>query len=357
MLGLHTTADPNGLPWADYAAQDRIAPMFLRSVLYMARTELFIVISVFLLLSALDRRPRTYLETIREQSRRLLIPFLFWTVFYAGYGLIKADAFGYFDNALKELMDPAEWFGYLTLGSVKYHMHFIPTVFGVVLFFPLYRLAVRYPALGIAVVICLIVKRELDGFIFSTFWGTEILPYLVRTAKVLTYVGYGMAAGAALGIWQKTTPETRRQWFGPIVFFGGLLFLIKLIATWKTVESGQWPFGYTPGYWADFLFPVVLFGGCMALGNLRWPLLISKLAPYAFGIYLCHPIFLDLTEIWLRDSQLSPIAQIGLKSGLTLMATSLLVYLVSRIPLVAWTIGLGALPKLWGSGSIERKTV
>jgi len=95
----------------------------------------------------------------------------------------------------------------------------------------------------------------------------------------------------------------------------------------------------------------------MALGNLRWPLLISRLAPYSFGIYLCHPIFLDLTEIWLKGSQLSPITQIGLKSGITLIATSVLVYLISRMSLLAWTIGLGALPKLWGTGSIERKTV
>lgn len=346
MLALHSTADPQGQPWSDYPAGDRIAPLLLRAVIYTARTELFLVISIFLLLAALERRPRSYGTVLAEQGRRLLVPFLFWTLFFAGYGLIKAEAFGYLDGALAQLSDPVQWLRYLALGGVKYHMHFLPTLFGLVLFYPLFRLAVRYPALGLAVLVCLVVRRELDGFVYATFWGEEILSYLVRFIKIVTYVGYGMVAGAALGIWQRTTPAERAQWFAPIAFLGGLLFLLKLVATWKTIETGQWPFGYLPGYWADFLFPVVLFGGCMVLGHLRWPQVLSRMAPYSFGVYLCHPIFLDLIEIVLRDSTLSPIEQVAIKIAGTLGATAVLVTLISRSRALAWTIGLGPLPRL-----------
>lgn len=358
MLALHSTSDPTGQPWVSYPVEDRYAPLLLRTVLYMARTELFILISCFLLLFALDRRPRSYGQTIREQMRRLLVPFLFWTVFFAFYGLIKAYAFGYLDSALADLSNPWEWVRYLTLGGVKYHMHFLPTLFGLVLFYPLFRLAGKYPALGLSVVAFLMIKQQLDAFVFSHFWGTDILPYLVRGIKIVTYVGYGMMAGAALNIWQRTTAESRREWWPLLLFFGALLFAFKLITTWKTAQSGEWVFTYSPGYWADFLFPAVLFGSCMALSYKRWPAWISKVAPYSFGIYLCHPIFLDLYEIAMQNgTSLSPIAQVSLKIGFALTSTSLLIYLISKTKLLAWTIGLGPLPALPGPFPFNRREI
>lgn len=355
MLALHCTSDPTGQPWVEYPVEDRYAPLLLRTVLYMARTELFIVISCFLLLFAMERRPRSYAETLREQVQRLLIPFCFWTVFFAFYGLIKANAFGYWDAALTELKDPWEWVRYLLLGGVKYHMHFLPTVFGIVLFYPLFRLAVKYPALGLSILVFLVIKHQLDAFVFKTFYGTDALSYLVRAVKIVTYVGYGMLAGAALGIWQRSTAQARKEWFPLILFLGFFLFVFKLITTWKTAQSGAWSFTYTPGFWADFLFPVVLFGGCMALSGKQWPNWISKVAPYSFGLYLCHPIFLDLYEISMQtDTALGPMAQVSLKIGFALISTSLLIYLISKIKLLAWTIGLGPLPTFRGVSILKR---
>ena len=302
MVGLHATSDSQGQPFALYDQADRIAPMILRAVIYTARTELFLIISLFLLLMALEKRPKSYGQVIEVQSRRLLLPFVFWTFFYAGYNLIKADAFGYMNSATQALSDPFEWVGFFLLGSVKYHMHFIPTLFGLILFFPLFKLAVKYPVLGILVFVCLLVKRDMDAFIYKEFWGTDILPYAVRMLKITSYVGYGLMAGAFLGIWRQTDSKIRTQFVPLLCFFGLLLFSIKLIATWKTIETGRWPFDYTAGYWADFLMPVLLFAIAMSLGHKSWPTILSRLAPYSFGIYLCHPIFLDLAEIWLREA-------------------------------------------------------
>ena len=87
---LHATADPTGQPWVAYSQSERVGPMLLRAVVYTARTELFLIIALFLLLLAHEKTPRTYRQTLAEQSRRLLVPFAFWTLFYAFYGLIKA---------------------------------------------------------------------------------------------------------------------------------------------------------------------------------------------------------------------------------------------------------------------------
>lgn len=345
MVGLHATADSLGQPFTQFDAGQRIAPMLVRAVIYTARTELFLMISVFLLLMALEKRPKTYRETLRIQARRLLVPFAFWTVFYAIYNLIKANAFGYADAIVSDLLNPLSWIEYFSLGSVKYHMHFIPTLFGLLLFYPLFRLAQRLPILGALVLVCLLIKRELDLFVFAEFWGTEALPYVVRFVKISTYAGYGLMAGAFLGVWQQVGTELREKFLPLLLFFGGLLFLIKLAATWKTIESGAWPFNYTAGYWADFLMPVVLFAVALCLGHRRWPQTFTQLAPYSFGIYLCHPIFLDLVEIWLNGRLFSPFEQVITKIVIALVATSILVMCLARTRPLAWTIGLGPLPR------------
>lgn len=345
MVGLHSTADASGRPFVDFEAADRIVPMLIRAVIYTARTELFLIISIFLLLMALERRPATYGETLRKQARRLLIPFAFWTIFFAGYGFVKAGAFGYAEAWATTVSNPLDWLGFLLLGSVKYHMHFIPTLFGLILFYPLFRIAMDRPWIGLGVVVCLLVKRELDGFIYPQFWGDDILPWVVRGVKILTYVGYGLVAASFLGLWRRVPAQELERFVGLIVTFGVMLFSIKLIATWKTIESGAWPFDYTPGYWADFLMPVVLFALAMCLGRREWPAVLSRLAPYSFGIYLCHPIFLDLAEILTRDLGLSPTALVLTKIAFALSLTSVFVWLLSRWQAAAWTIGLGPLPR------------
>jgi len=346
MVGLHASADSNGLPFPNSEEYQRLAPMLLRAVLYVARTELFLIISIFLIVLAVEKRPRRYGTILREQSTRLLVPFLFWTFFYALYGLHKAFHFGYFDSSWANVSSPMSWIGFLLLGDVKYHMHFIPTLFAVVLFFPLYRVALRYPVMGIAILFLLLIKRELDLVVYAQLWGTDILPYMARFLKTLTYTGYGLVAASFYSLWRSSRAEDRSAWVGLILLVGGLLFAVKLAATLKTIQTGQWPFEYAPGYWADYLMPVLLFALCMCLGHRQWPKILSRLAPFSFGIYLCHPIFLDLAEISLRTSEMTPIQLIGCKIAFVVPATSLFVWLLSKFRISAWTIGLGALPRV-----------
>lgn len=346
MVGLHTTADFAGQPFPGASPEERVAPMILRAVLYTARTELFLMVTVFLLLMALDRRPRGYRETIRQQARRLLVPFLFWATFFAFYGLIKARAFGYLAGEFARVSDPFSWIGFLLLGDVKYHMHFIPTLFALLLFFPMFRLAERRPIWGVLVFVFLLLKRELDGLIYPHFWGTEALPYFVRLVKVTTYVGYGLAAGALLGIWRRIEAEERTTWVPLLLLSSCFLCAFKLVSTLHVVQSGAWDFDYDPGFWADFLMPLMLLAICMCLAERAWPAWISKVSKYSFGIYLCHPIFLDIAEIALREQTLAPIWFVLAKLAWTLPMTCAFVFILSKIPAFAWTIGLGSLPRI-----------
>jgi surface polysaccharide O-acyltransferase-like enzyme len=342
IVAVHSTSDPNGEPFPAYPVDERIAPILFRSIVYCARTELFLIISLFLLVMALDRRPRSYGTVLREQSRRLLVPFAFWVVFYAFYRLIKAHEFGYADAILAQLENPWSWLGYFVLGNVQYHMHFLPTLFGMVLLYPAYLLAIRWPALGVAVLLCLWAKLAVDQWLYAVLGAQPYLEYLVRLNKIVTYGGYGMVAASFYGLLKRNfDPETGRQLLAVVLLMAAVLFFVKLVYAYQIIVTGTWAFNFTPGFWADYLMPPVLFLGILSMRHAAWPMIFSRLAGYSFGLYLMHPIVMDLVEIVITPWQLRPWQMVSLKFPLALAGTLVLVMLVSRTPYLSWAIGLG----------------
>ncbi len=71
--------------------------------------------------------------------------------------------------------------------------------------------------------------------------------------------------------------------------------------------------------------------------------MISTMASYSFGIYLVHPAFLDLAEIRFWDAGLLSIHSMLITTLFALVLTSLAVVAMSRLPVTAWTVGLGRL--------------
>lgn len=347
IVGLHASSDINGQPFPDFTMWERAGPVFFRSVMYLARTELFIIISLFLLFLSLDNRPRRYGAVICEQSKRLLRPFAFWVVFYAFYRLIKASYFGYDDAIWAQLASPVDWLGYFLLGDVQYHMHFLPTLFGLVLLYPICLIAIDKPWLGLLVLLCLFAKRDIDIWLWAHVGNIPITDYMVRFVKIITYLGYGFVAAAAVGIYKKTGHiGGLAQYFNVIVFVGVVLYLMKIIYSFRVIEHGDWQFGYAPGFWADFMMPIVLFFLCMSserINRLGW---LSRLAPYSFGVYLVHPIFMDMAEITLWNSELPPLIYVVLKVLWAVSMASVTVVVLSKTPGLGWTIGLGDFPRL-----------
>lgn len=347
IVALHSSSDPAGNPFPGYPVSERIAPVLFRSVIYIARTELFMIISLFLLVMAMDRRPRPYPTMVREQARRLLLPFCFWVVFYAFYRLIKAHHFGYADAMLAQLGDPWNWVGYFALGNVQYHMHFLPTLFGMVLLYPAYRIAVERPEVGIIVILCLWAKLTIDQWTYATLANTEYIEYVVRFVKTITYGGYGIVAASFYGILKRNfDAETGKKIFGMVLLMGFVLYMVKLVYAYQIITTGTWAFTFTPGYWADYLMPPVLFLGVMSLRHKTWPTLFTRLAPFSFGIYLTHPIVMDAVEIMIASWNLVPWQMVAIKFSLAFTGALLIVITISRIPFLMWTIGLGGQKKL-----------
>lgn len=345
MVGLHASSDLNGLPFPDFSALERAGPVIFRTFVYIARTELFLIISLFLLCLALDRRPRPYHRVILQQIRRLLVPFGFWVVFYAFYRLIKAQNLGYEDAIWAQLSSPQSWAGYFLLGDVQYHMHFLPTLFGLVIFYPFFQIAIKRPELALLVFLCLMFKREVDVWLWANFQDAPGFSYMVRFVKILTYCGYGFVAAGLYGLYRMgLSPAVQTQAFRLAVGAGFVLATIKLVHAWRVIQFGNFQYNFTPAYWADFLFPAVLFLAAMALAQKNWPGVFSTYAPYSFGIYLVHPVFLDLAEIFFRSLLEIPVLFVLAKAGFALTMATIATIGLEKSKVLGWTVGLGNIP-------------
>ncbi len=345
IIGIHTTTDPQGKAFENYEVSERIFPVVMRTTSELASTEFFILLSLFLLAFKLERKPMKYVATMKQQVRRLLVPFVFWTIFYAFFVLIKANSFGYLEPMIEKLKSPSIWLDYFLLGKSQYHMHFIPTIFLIFLFHPVFKLALSKPILGLLVVPFLIFNITMSTWIWGNVTDKTTLEYLVRIVKVLAYVGYGFAAYSILGLWQqKLDEETSRRifYFGLLMLC--LLFIIKLTHAAQSIEVGSYIPKVGSIYYAHGLLPMFLLLTFLGTQHFNWPTSMNNWSKFTFGTYLIHPAVIDVIDILIKDISLSPYQLVIFKYSVTLSIVLLLSIGISKIPLLAWTIGLGPLP-------------
>jgi surface polysaccharide O-acyltransferase-like enzyme len=345
IIAIHSTTDLSGQPFPDVQAGERLFTVLFRTTAELASTEYFILVSLFLLAFKLERKPAGYADTMKLQARRLLVPFAFWTVFYAFFKLFKAYHFGYMDSIVAGLSDPFTWLDYFLLGSSQYHMHFLPTLFALILFHPLYKLASRYPLLGLVLLPLLFLRDYLAGWLWGNVADRDVLEYLARMVKILSYVGYGMAAYALFGWWKtRLDRETSMRILGFALFGLSLLFMIKLIQATEIINSGD--FGLRRGafYYAHYLIPVLSLTVFMSSQYFNWPDKLSSWSKYTFAMYLVHPAVIDTFDVLVRHAELQPYQYTVLKYAVAAGASLGLALLLGRISVLAWTVGLGPLP-------------
>lgn len=346
---IHSTTDFAGQPFAEAEPGARLFPVFLRSIGEFSGSEMFFFFSLFLMAMRVDRKLPSYSVAIGQQAQRLLIPFAFWVVFYAFFRLIKADAFGYAPYIWNQLGQTQSWFGYFLLGKVQYHMHFLPTLFALFLFYPLMRGATRYPVLGLTLFFTLGVMNNTQGFV----WGLDLDPvmrdYVIRAIKILGYVGYGLAAFAIYGLWKDGIPrgESRLIRRGAL-YFAALSYVATLPFFAVAVQTGSWGIRQGWDFYGHFLMPIFMFFIFLGGQYLDWSPNWSKLARYTFGVYLVHPMVIDLFDIALYTSGLSagmaPWKIVVLRYAVALPGSFALAIGISQLKPLAWTIGLGPNP-------------
>ncbi|SMX31325.1 Acyltransferase family protein [Actibacterium lipolyticum] len=353
---IHSTTDFGGKPFEAAEPAERLLPVFLRSIGEFSGSEMFFLFSLFLMALRVDRKLPSYRETVLTQAERLLVPFAFWVVFYAFFRLLKADAFNYTDYIWAQVSDLKNWYGYFLLGNVQYHMHFLPTLFALFLFYPLMRGATRYPIFGLILFLTLGIMNNTQAFV----WGLDLDPtlrdYIIRALKILGYVGYGFAAFALYGVWKDGVPRGESRLMRRFGLYLALLAYVATIPFFATAwQTGDWGVRSGWDFYGHFLMPICIFLIFMGGQFLDWSPQWSKLAKYSFGVYLVHPAVIDLFDIALFKSgmsgEMSPTIIVLLRYAVALPGSFGVAYALSKIGFLAWTIGLGAPPWQWGKST------
>ncbi|MCQ0970510.1 acyltransferase [Paracoccus sp. TK19116] len=346
---IHSTTDFAGRPFPDASISERVIPVLLRSIGEFSGSEMFFLFSLFLLAQRIDRHRPGFREQTVFQAKRLLVPFAFWTLFYGLFRLIKADVQGYAPQYLAELSQLKTWVAFFLLGKSQYHMHFLPTLFAISLFYPVMRLAMRYPMLGVLLFATLGAMNHAQGFLYSIDIAPLVRDYLVRLTKIFGYVGYGLAAFALYSLWKDGIPRGEAR----LIRRGALyLVLLAYLATLPffgpALMTGAFPVRASWDYFGHFLMPLLIF--CMFMGSqyASWSPRWSIAARYTFGVYLIHPAVIDLFDIAVIQSGLSqsvsPAMLVLLRFSVALPLALGLAALIGRVPHLAWTIGLGPTP-------------
>lgn len=353
---IHSTTDFSGQPFADAEPAARLIPVFLRSIGEFSGSEMFFMFSLFLMAMRVDRKMPGYGTAIGQQAKRLLVPFAFWTLFYVFFRLAKAEAFGYTPYIWDQIADLKNWAGYLILGKSQYHMHFLPTLFALFLFYPVMRVAMRYPMFGFAVLVTIGVMNSAQAFVWSTGIDPFYRDYIVRALKIFGYVGYGLAAFAIYGLWKDGIPRGESRLIRRAAFyFVGLAYIATLPFFAIAYETGGWGIRNNWDYYGHFLMPVFVFFVFLGGQFLPWSKQWSFFARFSFGVYLVHPFVIDLFDIFVFKTGLSQMMQPWMlvlsRYAFALPLSFAVAYGLSKGALVAWTIGLGPLP--WERGKAK----
>lgn len=346
---IHSSADFGGKPFLEADPSERLLPVFLRSLGEFSGSEMFFLFSLFIMAMRIDKGQPTYGNAIGMQAKRLLVPFAFWVVFYAFFRLIKADAFNYAPYIWEQVTQVKSWFGYFLLGKVQYHMHFLPTLFLLFLFFPLMRVATRYPILGLTLFLTLGIMNNTQGFVWSLGLEEELRDYILRALKVLGYVGYGFAAFALFGVWKDGIPRGESRLLRRLgLYFAALAYVATLPFFATAVQNGDWGLRSGWDYYGHFLMPICVFLIFMGSQFMEWSPRWSKLALYTFGVYLVHPAVIDLFDIVVfktgLSSMMAPWLLVLTRFAIVLPMSFVVAFGLSKVKALAWTIGLGPTP-------------
>ncbi len=346
---IHSSTDFAGKPFANAEPGERLLPVFFRSLGEFSSSEMFFMFSLFLMAMRVDKKMPEYSTAMIQQAKRLLIPFAFWVVFYAFFRLLKADTFNYAPYIWDQLGQTKNWVAYFLLGNSQYQLHFVPTLFVLFMFYPVMRLATRYPVMGLSVFVTLGVMNYAQGFVWSLDLDPLVRAYLIRALKIFGYVGYGFAAFAIYGLWNDGIPRGESRLIRRAGFYFALLAYVATLPFYGfAVENGDWGIRSGWDFYGHFLMPIFVFfifvGGQFREWSPRW----SVFARYTFGIYLVHPLVIDLFDITIYSTgmsgAMSPWMIVMLRFPVVLLLSLLLSIGISRVKITAWTIGLGAPP-------------
>lgn len=269
---------------------------------------------------------------LKKRLLRIVTPFLFWSLVYVGYSWYNEEI----------SFDGDTWSNTkLVLHQLKYgssyHLWYVYMLIGIYLFIPVIGRFIRNAT-----------AAEIRYFLL--IWLVVMLfsqPYLSRFKPQLElryfegYLGY-LVLGYYLSICIVTQKHIRALTLAAFV----LTVIITTAGTYLLVK-------YNYPVTTIFYEPLGPFAVClsaslfmfMRMGGNGRPAFIKTvrdfIGQYAYGVYLCHALFLYLLDLFFNISYkfCSPIISIPVTALLCLVLSTLLTWLLNKIPVIGKYIG------------------
>lgn len=293
-------------------------------------------VPVFVMLTGALLVPQTisFTDFINRRVKRLLIPFLFWSVVYLGFHL----ALKVRDEGIIALSHSGYWILTQFVQGSSPHLWYVYMIVGVYLFIPIIRpwataagnkailffLALWVITLFMTQQQLISISSPLDLRYFSGYVGYMLLGYYITDRLLITrYIQYLAIA----------------------LFFGG--FIITFLATKSyTINS---PLLYQGFYEyltinvameaAGIFILIKSFSTRQFLAGFFNPIR-TVISRYGYGIYLAHLLVLSIMAHFKIDGHLiTPLIGIPLSAFICLFITALIIYLLNKLPYGKYFIG------------------
>ncbi len=265
----------------------------------------------------------------RKRLKKILIPFLVWTTIY--FLWINKSTIVEIDwITIKQAVSTA------LQGGIYYHLNFLYYLLGLYIVTPIIRVFLKSAA-----------SKEIRYFLILWFLVNAVLPILERflgiSIGVQIYMATGFIGYYLLGYYINTYDINKTQ--KVVIYILGIIGLVcTVIGTYVlTKASGspdEWFYGYlTPGIIFTSTAIMVFVKNSKYMGILqhrkKCALLIGNISAASFGIYLLHPIVLEmLGRMGLNAAFIHPLIGIPICFVLIFLISYIAVSLVRKIPLL-----------------------
>jgi len=277
----------------------------------------FVMVSGALLLD--ENKAGNISSFYRKRVKKILIPLVFWTVFYLLWYVLKGQVLGY------EIIS-SDIFEKLTTGTPHYHMWYLYMIAGLYLFSPFISRAIcGLNDKELLFIISILFLMSSLTYIYTSFFSSSTDLFITTFIYYLPYFIFGYYINNF-----KSNIKIR---YAYVLFtLSGLLTMVGFyITSFMSISVGQM---YFYGFLSITVIPMSV--SVFYIFNnfkFRQSRLVSSLSSLTFGVYLIHPVFLEaINFLGFGVTNLHPMLSVPGVSLVVIFLSGFATYIIKKIP-------------------------
>ncbi|OXT08499.1 acyltransferase [Thermoanaerobacterium thermosaccharolyticum] len=226
----------------------------------------------------------------KKRFKNVLLPYIVWTMIYGIYLYVV------YNEPLKSILTVENLF----FGGMFYHLYFIVIIVQLYLLFPILLYIYRFISQNIhTVVLSIVLFQIVDVLVYRYFISKFFQNSSLLFITYISFIIAGMYIGENIREWGKYYHKKLLNSFFAVIVFGYLFIDISLkVFANKQIDSNLYNI-----YYYAFTLLASLFFFALSTKILNYHALSGLLAStgkLSFGIYLSHPLFLDVLNHFLN---------------------------------------------------------